>query len=214
MGFSFNTRLWQVVAVLLFLSGPASADPIKIAAFGDSLFAGYGLHEADAFPARLEAALKQDGFDVTVVTAAVSGDTTAGGAERVDWMLGDSPGLVIVELGGNDVLRGIDPTIANANLEAICGKIAAHHVPMVLAGMMAPDNLGADYVTRFDAIYPALAKKYNAPLYPFVLQNIMFHPELMQADGIHPNVQGVAIMVAGLKPLVETELKTMGLGGK
>ncbi len=185
----------------------ARAEPVKVEAFGDSIFAGYGVQESEAFPARMQAALRADGFDVQVVSAAVSGDTTTGGAARVDWMLGDNPGLVIVELGGNDVLRAIDPKIVRASLEAICGKIAAHHVPMVLAGMIAPPNMGDAYLRSFDAIYPDLAREYNALLYPFVLQNAMFHPDLMQGDGIHPNPKGVAIIVEGLKPLVEAELR-------
>ncbi len=185
----------------------ARAQPLKVEAFGDSLFAGFGLQEADAFPARLQAALVKDGFDVDVVTAAVSGDTSAGGLSRVDWMLGDDPALVIVELGGNDVLRAFDPAITRDNLDRICGAIAAKHVPMVLAGMMAPTSLGSAYVQKFDAIYPDLAKQYDAPLYPFVLQDVIFHPDLMQKDGIHPNEKGVAILVKGMLPLVEAQLR-------
>jgi acyl-CoA thioesterase-1 len=197
-------------AAVLFAAPEAQARTLVVEAFGDSLFAGYGLQAADAFPARLQAALQRDGLDAKVIAGSVSGDTIADGVQRVDWMLQDHPDLVIVELGGNDVLRGLPPAQARAGLTAICDRLAAAHIRFILAGMMAPGNLGPQYASEFDAIYPDLAKKYGVPLYPFVLQSVIFHPDLMQADGIHPNVTGEQVMVRGLLPLVEAELKKAG----
>ena len=188
---------------------PAAGPPLVVEAFGDSLFAGYGLPAEAAFPARLQAALQRDGFNVRVAAAAVSGDTTAGGVSRLDWMLADHPGLVIVELGGNDVLRGLDPAEARRNLDAICGRLAGQHIPFVLAGMMAPASLGPAYQANFNSIYPDLARKYGAPLYPFVLDGVIFHPDLMQGDGIHPNATGEGVMVAGILPAIEGALKQL-----
>ncbi len=179
---------------------------------GDSISAGFGLPPAEALPERLEARLKADGFDAEIVNAGVSGDTTAGGAARLDWVLGDHPQFALVELGANDALRGLDPAEAERNLDRILAGLAAAHVKVLLIGMRAPGNWGRDYQQAFDAIYPRLAKKYDVPLYPFILDGVALDPALNQADGLHPNARGVAIIVARLAPSIERLLKGAGVG--
>ncbi len=186
--FSFAGRLplrrTLHLGLCLLLLAPAAVFPgiaagagLTIAVLGDSLTAGYGLPAGDAFPARLEEALRRSGLDATVIDAGVSGDTTAGGRARLDWVLQGDPDLVIVELGGNDALRALDPADTEANLEAILATLRRRKIPTLLTGMRAPRNLGADYVRRFDAIYPRLAKKYAVALYPFFLQGVFGKPE-------------------------------------
>ena len=195
-------------ALLLFAQGTAAA-AMRIVVLGDSLSAGYGLPAAEAFPARLEAALRARGHDVTIVNAGVSGDTTAGGRARIGWSLGDTPppDAVIVALGSNDALRGLEPRATRDNLDAILAAVKAAGLPVLLAGTNAPRNFGADYVRDFEAVFPALAARYDALYYPFILEGVALDPTLNQADGIHPNERGVARMVAGFLPLVE---KLMG----
>jgi acyl-CoA thioesterase-1 len=185
-------------------SVPARAAPpdLKILAFGDSLTAGYGLPAADAFTTRLQAALAAHGLRATVVDGGVSGDTTAGGLARLDWSLGDHPDLVILELGANDALRGLDPAATRANLDAMLAKLRDARVPVLLAGMRAPPNLGADYGAAFNPIYPELAAKYGVPLYPFFLDGVARDPALNQGDGLHPNAAGVAVIVGRLLPVL------------
>ena len=178
----------------------AAAEPIKILALGDSLTAGYGLPEADAFTTRLQQALKDKGYDVQVINAGVSGDTTAGGRARLDWALGDQPDVAVVELGANDGLRGLDPASTRENLDAILTVMKERGVPTLLAGMYAPRNLGREYGDRFNAIYPELAAKHDVPLYPFFLEGVALDPKLNQEDGMHPNAKGVAIVVDGILP--------------
>jgi acyl-CoA thioesterase-1 len=175
---------------------------VKILALGDSLTAGYGLPEADAFTTRLQAALAAHGIRATVINGGVSGDTTAGGLSRLDWALGDRPDLVILELGANDALRGIDPAAARANLDAMLAKLRDARVPVLLAGMLAPPNLGSDYAAAFNPIYPELAAKYGVPLYPFFLDGVARDPALNQPDGLHPNAAGVAVIVGRLLPVL------------
>jgi acyl-CoA thioesterase-1 len=184
----------------------AAPPPLEILAFGDSLFAGYGVAPADGFPAQLERALKADGRAVRVVNAAVSGDTTEDGLARLDWSLADKPGLVLLELGANDALRGLDPDRARANLDLILARLKAAGIPVLICGMLAPRNLGAAYAAKFDPIYPALAAKYQVPLYPFVLDGVALDPALNQGDGLHPNPKGVAIIVRRILPAVERAL--------
>jgi acyl-CoA thioesterase-1 len=184
------------------------AAPVKIAVLGDSLAAGYGVKPEQAIPARLEAALRAQGRNVTVLNHGVSGDTTAGGLDRVDWMLGDKPDIVFVELGGNDALRGIDPAVAERNLDAIIARLKAARVTVWLAGMSAPRNLGPDYVKAFDGIYGKLADKYDVPLYPFILEGVALDAALNQPDGIHPNPKGVDVIVRNLLPFVTRNLDT------
>jgi acyl-CoA thioesterase-1 len=183
----------------------------RILAFGDSLMAGYGLAPENAFPAQLAARLKAAGVAAEVINGGVSGDTSAGGLARLDWALGDHPDYVIVELGANDMLRGIDPKVTYANLDRILARLEAAKVGVLLLGMRAPANWGRIYQQEFDAIYPRLAKKYDVPLYPFLLDGVALDPKYTQADGLHPNAAGVAVMVARVAPFVERLLS--GVGG-
>jgi acyl-CoA thioesterase-1 len=191
------------LALLLASGTAAPADgALRILAFGDSLTAGYGLSENDSLPARLQAALAAKGVSAVVVNGGVSGDTTAGGLARLDWALADDPDLVIVGLGANDGLRGIDPANTRANLDAILKRLTQEKRAVLLAGMLAPPNLGADYGEPFNAIYPDLAAKHGVRLYPFLLAGVAADPALNQADGIHPNAAGVQVIVARLLPEV------------
>jgi acyl-CoA thioesterase-1 len=178
------------------------ARPAQVLAFGDSLTSGLGLPVSQAFPARLEAALRQQGIDVHIVNAGVSGDTTTDGLARIDWSLAAKPDFVILALGANDAMRGIDPKIVRDNLEKIIDKIDASGAKLLLLGMVAPANWGDDYQGAFDAIYPSLAKAHNLPLYPFFLEGVAMVPNMNQPDGLHPNEQGVAFMVDHIAPLV------------
>jgi acyl-CoA thioesterase-1 len=195
-----------MLALSVAISAQAGAAPVKIMAFGDSLFAGYGVPDADNFPSQLERALKADGKNVVVINAAVSGDTTADGLARLDWSLADKPDLVLLELGANDALRGLDPALAEANLDQMLSRLAAAHVPVLLVGMLAPRNLGPSYAAKFDPMYKQLAEKYHAPLYPFVLDGVAMDPALNQVDGMHPNPRGVAVIVRKMLPAVEKAL--------
>lgn len=183
-------------------SADATEGPIRLLAFGDSLVAGFGLASSNAFPAQLQRALREAGYEVEVINAGVSGDTTAGGAARIDWALGDDPDFALVELGANDALRGIDPESARDNLDYILQRLREERVPVLLAGMYAPANWGPDYVRAFNAIYPDLAAEYEVPLYPFFLDGVATEPRLNQGDGIHPNAEGVLVIVGRILPSV------------
>ncbi len=198
------TAIFLIAVLVLLPATPplAAGEAITIAVLGDSLTAGYGLSAAAAFPARLEAALRRSGIAARVIDAGVSGDTTAGGRARLDWVLQDNPDLLLVELGANDALRALDPAQAEANLDAILAVAQKRGIPVLLAGMRAPRNLGADYVRRFEAIYPRLAQKYGVELYPFFLEGVAGVPELNQGDGLHPNARGVEEIVRRLLPQV------------
>ena len=187
---------------LMIGSRPAAAHIPVILDFGDSLTAGYGLAPEQAFPARLETALRGQGIEARVVNGGVSGDTTAGGLARLDWALAEKPDLVILELGANDALRGIDPATVRDNLDKMIGKIEANGAKMLLVGMLAPPNWGAEYANAFDRIFPELAKAHDVPLYPFFLEGVAMKPELNQPDGLHPNEHGVAVLVDRLAPVV------------
>ncbi len=197
------TRISAVLAAVFLAIQTAVAAPVSILALGDSLTAGLGLEASEAFPARLEAALNAKGLDVRIVNAGVSGDTAAAGLARLDWALGDDVDGLIVELGANDALRGLDPAQTEAALDAILARAAARNLPVLMAGMQAPRNLGPDYVAAFDAIYPRLAEKHGAILYPFFLDGVAAEPSLNQTDGIHPNGKGVEIIVKRIMPSVE-----------
>lgn len=191
-----------------FLATPALAE-VKILALGDSLTAGYGLPPEQGFVPRLGAWLAAHGApDVTVINAGVSGDTTAGGLARIDWALGDDPDAVIVELGANDLLRGLDPGTTRANLDAILNAIGKRDLPVLLAGVPVPPNYGEDYRAAFKAIYPDLAEKHGAILYRSFLagmgkgRNMFEVMQLMQDDGLHPNAQGVEAIVEDIGPVV------------
>jgi acyl-CoA thioesterase I len=177
--------------------------PIRIAAFGDSLSAGYQLAPDQSFPAQLDKALKAKGYRVEVFNAAVSGDTTSAGLDRLAWAIPDTTDAVIVEFGGNDALRGLAPKDAFANLDAMITKLKAQKAEVLLAGMKAPRNLGQPYVDAFDSIYPTLAAKHNVLLHPFFVERIALKPEFGLPDGIHPNAKGVAEIVADIMPYVE-----------
>jgi len=192
-----------LAALLLLFATTAQAAPVRLLVFGDSLAAGYGLPHEDGFQSKLAAALKARGHDVTLLDGGVSGDTTAGGRARIDWALGDNPDVAIVELGGNDGLRGLEPTQMEANLSAILDTLAAHHVPVLLTGMEAPPNLGAPYAAQFRDVFSHLSHRAGLIYDPFFLQGVAANPHLNQADGIHPNAEGVRRVVARITPLVE-----------
>src|SRR5215469_11749815 len=181
---------------------PASAKVPEILAFGDSLTAGLGLPASEAFPARLQARLKDEGIDVKIVNGGVSGDTTTDGLARLDWALADKPDVVILALGANDMLRGINPKIVRANLDQMIAKIQSSGAKILLLGMQSTTNWGAEYEHAFDNIYPELAKAHDVPLYPFFLDGVAMNPALNQPDGMHPNERGVAIMVDHIAPLL------------
>lgn len=180
--------------------------PIKLAVLGDSLTAGYGLPLEAAFPARLEKALRAKGLTVDVLNAGVSGDTTTGGRDRLDWSIPDGTDAVIIELGANDALRGVDPAVTRAALEDIIKRLLARKMSVMLAGMYAPPNYGSDYAAKFDPIYPDLAKAYAVPLYPFFLEGVAADKKLNQADGMHPTAEGVDAIVQRIAPAVEAFL--------
>lgn len=198
-----------LLTLVAALGSPVSAAdntgraPIKILALGDSLTAGHGLVQADSFPAQLQKALQAKGYHVRVINAGVSGDTTSDGLARLDWVLAAKPDAVIVELGANDALRGIDPAVTRANLDKILHTLHQRGLPVLLAGMLAPPNLGKAYADQFDPIYPALAVKYDTVLYPFFLDGVATRPALNQPDGMHPNARGVKVVVQHILPAVE-----------
>ena len=181
---------------------PAFAAPIRLLVLGDSLTAGYGLPHEDGFQARLAVALKAHGEDVTVIDGAVSGDTSAGGLARLDWVLGDGADAAIVELGANDGLRGLDPAEMERNLTAILDRLAAKHVKVLLSGMYPPGNFGPDYTKAFRGVFDRLGKRPGVLYDPFFLDGVALVPSLIQPDGLHPNAEGVARIVNRLLPLV------------
>lgn len=188
----------------------AQPGPVKIVAFGDSLTAGLGVPVEAAFPAKLMAALRAKGHNVEIINAGVSGDTASGGLARVDWSVADGTDAVILELGANDALRGIDPKLTRAALESILKKFKARNIPVLLAGMRAPRNMGPDYARDFDAIYPELAQQHGAIFYPFFLDGVATEAKLNQPDGIHPTAAGVDVIVSRILPQVEALIAEVG----
>jgi acyl-CoA thioesterase-1 len=188
-----------MLITLLSAASQAQA-PIRLLVFGDSLVAGYNLPPDASYPAQLEKALKAKGVNATVMNAGVSGDTTAAAASRLDWALADKPTHVIVELGANDMLRGLAPEQARTNLDGIVAKLKQARLPVLLMGMVAAPNLGADYGRRFNTIYPDLAARHGVPLYPFFLDGVAGEAKLNLSDGIHPTREGVAVMVDRTMP--------------
>ena len=194
-----------VLLAVLLLAGQARAGaPLRVLAFGDSLTQGYGLAQEDGLVPQLQRWLGANGTpDAEVVNMGVSGDTTAGGRARLGWALAEGGGAVILELGANDMLRGIDPAETRANLEAMLADLSARRMPVLLVGMRSAANYGAEYKAAFDAIYPDLAERHGALLYPFFFEGIEGDPEMFQADGLHPSAEGVAVVVNRLGPLVQ-----------
>jgi len=184
-------------------SPAAAAKPVKMVVLGDSLSAGLGLSASAAFPAQLQKALKTKGITVDMINAGVSGDTSSGGRDRLDWSVPEGTEAVIVELGANDALRGTDPMVTRAALTDILTRLKARKVAVLLCGMVAPPNYGSDYSARFNAIYPDLAKSFGVPLYPFFLEGVAADARLNQADGLHPTAEGVDVIVKNILPTVE-----------
>ncbi|MBK1696703.1 arylesterase [Rhodovibrio salinarum] len=190
-------------AVLPFAPAQAQDDTVTIMAFGDSLVHGYGLPAGEPFPAQLEVALQDKGYNVEVINAGSSGDTSKSGRSRLSWVLQDDVDAAIVVLGANDALRGIDPAVTRDNLDAVLQTLDDAGVETLLAGMKAPRNMGQQYVQEFDGLYPDLAERHGVVFYPFFLQGVAQQPDLNQSDGIHPNAEGVAVIVDNMLPKVE-----------
>ncbi len=203
-----------VLGIALMGTNPAVAQapaagagkPIKMVVLGDSLSAGLGLSASAAFPARLKESLKIKGIGVDMINAGVSGDTSSGGRDRLDWSVPEGTDAVILELGANDALRGTDPKVTRAALTDILARLKARKVAVLLCGMLAPPNYGSDYSARFNAIYPDLAKSFGVPLYPFFLEGVAADARLNQADGLHPTAEGVDVIVKNILPTVEAFL--------
>lgn len=211
--------LRRIIATALVCAGIASLVPtvtraageaITLVVLGDSLSAGYGLPAEDAFPAKLETALRDRGYDIRVENSGVSGDTTAGGRARLGWAIGDDPGAVILELGANDALRGLEPENAYENLAAMLRELDAKSIPVLLAGMKAPPNMGEEYAREFEAVFTRLDREFDVVFYPFFLDGVAGTPSLNQDDGIHPTAKGVDVIVAKIMPEVEALLKRAG----
>jgi acyl-CoA thioesterase-1 len=195
---------FSVIAIAAFgLMTRAEAEPFRIVGFGDSLMAGYQLGPGESFPEKLQAALKAKGIDVEVTGAGVSGDTTSGGLARLDWSVPDGTDLVLLELGANDMLRGIAPKATEKNLDSMLARLKERKVQVLLIGMMAAPNLGPEYAETFNGIYPRLAEKYGVALYPFFLEGVAGDLKLVQEDGMHPTAAGIDIMVERMLPAVE-----------
>jgi acyl-CoA thioesterase-1 len=212
-----SRRSFLQLALAALLLGTAAAAPsaggkttLKIIALGDSLTAGFGLPLEAAFPAVLERKLKGEGYDVSIANAGVSGDTASGGLARLDWAIGQDADGVILELGANDMLRGADPEITKAALDSVLAKLKERGIKALIAGMNATPSYGREYKARFDAIYPALARKYAAPLYPFFLEGVAGDASLTLGDGLHPNAAGVERIVNGILPLARAFLESLG----
>jgi acyl-CoA thioesterase I len=185
---------------------PGATKPVKMVVLGDSLSAGLGLSASAAFPARLKRSLEANGIVVDMINAGVSGDTASGGRDRLDWSIPVGTDAVIVELGANDALRGVDPAVTRAALTDILARLKARGIAVLLCGMVTPPNYGSDYSARFNAIYPDLAKSFGVPLYPFFLEGVATQARLNQADGLHPTAEGVDVIVQNILPTVQAFL--------
>lgn len=207
----FKAAIFHFVVIALALISPriAAAEPVRLIGLGDSLMAGYQLPAEQSYTAQLEKALRDKGFDVTIENAAVSGDTTSGGLARADWSVPDGTDGVILELGANDALRGIAPEDSERNLDAMLARFEERGIAVLLVGMLAPPNMGDEYAARFNPLYARLAEKYGVPLYPFFLDGVVTEESLKLEDGMHPNSEGVAVMVSRSLPVVEKFLATI-----
>lgn len=206
--FKLFLRVIATYGLLILALGvqTAASQTIKGVGFGDSLMAGYQLANGEGFPERLQVALKGEGYDIEIVNAGVSGDTTSGGLSRLDWSVPDETAFVILELGANDALRGLSPEISRENLDAMIKRLQERDIDVLLVGMLAPPNMGEDYGNAFNPIYGELAQKYDVPLYPFFLDGVITQTSKLLADGIHPNAEGVEIMVERFLPLMREYL--------
>jgi acyl-CoA thioesterase-1 len=211
-GKGWRWKSWCAIAMVLAVASPAFGASPRLLVLGDSLSAGYGLPHDDGFEVQLQRALAARGHDVTIIDGAVSGDTSAGGRARLDWTLADGADAAIVELGANDGLRGVDPKDMEANLSAILDELAAKHIPVLLTGMYAPPNMGPEYQQAFRAVYDRLGKRPGVIYDPFFLEGVVMHAELTQADGLHPNAEGVKREVARILPVVEQLLAELHPG--
>ena len=196
-----------IFTLLVFIAITAASTPVpaaqqRLMVYGDSLVAGYGLSAGEGFPEQLQQALTAAGRDVKVLNAGVSGDTSAGGLARLNWALSDQPDAVMIILGGNDLLRGLDPQQTRENLQQILTRLQAQNIKILLCGMLAPVNLGLAYRQQFDLIYPELADKFDASFYPFFLHGVALNPKFNQPDGLHPNKAGVAVITQSVLPAV------------
>lgn len=202
---AFHLPFAAILAVVLMLFAPiklVQADAPRLMVFGDSLVAGYGLPVEQGFTSQLQNRLSANGFTIKILNAGVSGDTSAGGAARLDWALSEQPDYVMIVLGGNDLLRGLDPSATRQNLDQIIARLAALNIKTLLCGMIAPLNLGPEYSREFNPIYPELAQQYDLAFYPFFLQDVALVPALNQRDGLHPNADGAAKIIDGMMPVL------------
>ncbi|QIO49829.1 arylesterase [Rhizobium leguminosarum bv. trifolii] len=209
MRFKVAALQFTVIAVSLILATAANARTINLVGFGDSLMAGYQLPPGDGFPEKLQAALKAKGLDVTIANAGVSGDTTTGGLARIDWSVPDGTDGVILELGANDALRGIPPEQSEKNLDQMIIRLKERGIAVLLAGIIAPPNMGADYAARFNPIYQKLSEKHGLPLYAFFLDGVALEAGLKLDDGMHPNTKGIDVMVEKMEPAVTNFVETI-----
>ena len=210
MSFKAALSFFASLAITALLSaGVVLAEPVKLVGFGDSLMAGYQLPAADAFPVKLEKTLREKGHEVEIANAGVSGDTSSGGLARLDWSIPDGTQGVILELGANDALRGIAPEQTEKNLDAMLTRLKERGIAVLLAGMLAPPNMGPDYGERFNGIYRRLAEKHGVTLYPFFLEGVVTKANLQLEDGMHPNSEGVDVMVATILPVAEAFIKSI-----
>ena len=213
MSFKAALLFFASLAITALLSaGIARAEPVKLVGFGDSLMAGYQLPAADAFPVKLEKALREKGYEVEIANAGVSGDTSSGGLARLDWSIPEGTKGVILELGANDALRGIPPEETEKNLDAMLTRLKARGIAVLMAGMLAPPNMGPDYGERFNGIYRRMAEKHGVALYPFFLDGVVTKANLQLEDGMHPNSEGVDVMVKTMLPAAESFLKSISAG--
>ena len=206
----FSLACGLLLCVGGWVAASAADEQYRIVGFGDSLMAGYGLAPGESFPERLEQALRQRGHNVVIANAGVSGDTSSSGRARLDWSVPEGTDLVILELGANDMLRGVDPAVTRENLDWMIGRLKERGIQVLLAGMVAAPNLGAVYAEAYDAIFPDLARQHQVPLYPFFLDGVAAQPSLLLEDGMHPNAAGIALMAERALPAIEALLPPVG----